>query len=79
LIFNRFHARNRSQKQKKRKKAKTRQQLSHGKRGIKNIISQRNKKQGTSSNLSETMSSTYKGKGGGFELTRKINNPFSWK
>jgi hypothetical protein len=33
LIFNGFHTGNRSQKQKKSKKVKTKQQLSHGKRG----------------------------------------------
>jgi hypothetical protein len=47
--------------------------------GIKNIIQQRNKKQGTSSNLRETMSSAYRGKRVDFDLTRKINCPFSWK
>jgi hypothetical protein len=47
--------------------------------GNKNIIQQRNKKQGTSSNLSETMSFSKRGKRVDFDLTRKINTPFSWK
>jgi hypothetical protein len=44
--------------------------------GIKNSIQQRNKKQGTSSNLGETMSFSKRGKGVDFDLTRKINTHF---